>query len=236
MMTSRNITVFLTSGTKKLELDEPFLTGHDTTIQLKRATVFWKFRNVTKANGNYYFDKKSSTPGGATETKTLDDGYWDFELLKKRLGEEKIELEASVHDNKCLLKNTNTGTTIDLKTFGKLLGFNANTTIPTGQTPEAPHPVDVNLGLRYLTIGCDLADSFRNVNINGGVDTNITYLPIPPGTRLNSTVSVYENHPVVLTKEDIVTEMTFTLGSNITNEVEADVLLNLVVSGIKEYN
>ncbi len=235
MMTSRNITVFLTSGTKKLELDEPFLTGHDTTIQLKRATVFWKFRNVTKANGNYYFDKKSPTPGGASERKTLDDGYWDFGLLKKRLGEEKIELEASVHDNKCLLKNTNAGA-IDLKTFGKLLGFNANTTIPNGRTPEAPHPVDVNLGLRYLTIGCDLADSFRNVNINGGVDTNITYLPIPPGTRLNSTVSVYENHPVVLTKEDIVTEMTFTLGSNITNEVEADVLLSLVVNGIKEYN
>ena len=76
----------------------------------------------------------------------------------------------------------------------------------------------------------------RNVNTDGGVDTNITYLPIPPGTRLNSTASVYENHPVVLTKEDIVTEMTFTLGSNITNEVKADVLLNLVVSGIKEYN
>ncbi len=234
MMTSRNITVFLTSGTKKLELDEPFLTGHDTTIQLKRATVFWKFQNVTRANGNYYFDKQLSSPS-SNERKTLDDGYWDFELLKKRLGEEKIELEASVHDNKCLVKNTNTET-VDLKSFGKLLGFNANTTIPKGQTPEAPHPVDVNLGLRYLTIGCDLADSFRNVNIGGGVDTNIAYLPIPPGTRLNSTVSMYENHPVVLTKEDIVTEMTFTLGSNITNEVEADVLLNLVVSGIKEYN
>ncbi len=165
----------------------------------------------------------------------MDDGYWDFELLKKRLGEEGIELTARVHDNKCLLKNTN-AETIDLKTLGKLLGFNANTTVPTGQTPEAPHQVDVNLGLRYLTIGCDLADSFRNVNTDGGVDTNITYLPIPPGTRLNSTASVYENHPVVLTKEDIVTEMTFTLGSNITNEVKADVLLNLVVSGIKEYN
>ncbi len=234
-MTSRNITVFITGGTKKLELDEPFLTGHDTTIQLKRATVFWKFRNVTRANSNYYFDKQSLTQGGANERKTLDGGYWDFELLKKRMEEEKIELEASVHDNKCLLKNTNTET-IDLKNFGKLLGFNVDTTIPTGQTPEAPHPVDVNLGLRYLTIACDLADTFRNVDINGGVDANIAYLPIPPGTRLNSTVSMYENHPVVLTKEDIVTEMTFTMGSNITNEVEVDVLLNLVVSGIREYN
>ncbi len=233
MTTSRNITVFLTSGTKKVDLDEPFLTGHDTTIQLKRATVFWKFQNVTKANGNNYF-QLSTTPLRDGK-KTLDDGYWDLELLKKRLGEEKIELTASVHDNKCLLKNTNTET-VDLKTFGKLLGFNANTTVPTGQTPEALNQVDVNLGLRYLTIGCDLADSFRNVNTDGGVDTNITYLPIPPGTRLNSTVSVYENHPVVLTKEDIVTEMTFTLGSNITEEVKADVLLNLVVSGIKEYN
>ncbi len=233
MTTSRNITVFLTSGTKKVDLDELFLTGHDTTIQLKRATVFWKFQNVTKANGNNYF-QLSTTPLSDGK-KTLDDGYWDFELLKKRLGEEGIELTARVHDNKCLLKNTNVET-VDLKTFGKLLGFNANTSVPTGQTPEAPYQVDVNLGLRYLTIGCDLADSFRNVNTDGGVDTNITYLPIPPGTRLNSTVSVYENHPVVLTKEDIVTEMTFTLGSNITEEVKADVLLNLVVSGIKEYN
>ncbi len=232
MMTSRNITVFITGGAKKLELDEPFLTGHDTTIQLKRATVFWKFRNITSTNGNSYFDKVSS--GGVSERKTLDEGYWDFELIKKRLEEEKIELEASVHDNKCLLKNTNTET-INLKNLGKLLGFNVDTTIPTGQTPEAPHPVDVNLGLRYLTIACDLADTFRNVDINGGVDANIAYLPIPPGTRLNSTVSMYENHPVVLTKEDIVTEMTFAVNSNITNEVEVDVLLNLVVSGIKEY-
>ncbi len=233
MTTSRNITVFLTSGTKKVDLDEPFLTGHDTTIQLKRATVFWKFQNVTKANGNNRFEKKPI--GGASETKTLDDGYWDFELLKKRLGEEGIELTARVHDNKCDLKNTNPET-VNLKTFGKLLGFNSNTSIPTGQTPEAPNQVDVNLGLRYLTIGCDLANSFRNVNTDGHVDTNITYLPIPPGTRLNSTVSVYENHPVVLTKEDIVTEMTFMLGSNISEEVKADVLLNLVVSGIKEYD
>ena len=232
-MTSRNITVFITGGTKRLELDEPFLTGHDTAIQLKRATVFWKFRNVTRANGNYYFDKVGVPPAN-DERKTFDDGYWDFELIKKRLEEEKIELEASVHDNKCLLKNTNTET-INLKNFGKLLGFNVDTTIPTGQTPETPHPVDVNLGLRYLTIACDLADTFRNVDINGSADANIAYLPIPPATRLNSTASMYENHPIVFTKEDIVTEMTFTVNSNISSEVEADVLLNFVVDGIKEY-
>ncbi len=231
-MTSRNITVFITDGTKKLILDEPFLTGHDTTIQLKRATVFWRFRNITDANNNNYFEKAITSTD--SEARTFDDGYWDFELIKKRLEEEKIELEASVHDNKCLLKNTNTET-INLKNFGKLLGFNVDTTIPTGQTPEAPHPVDVNLGLRYLTVACDLADTFRNVDINGSADANIAYLPIPPATRLNSTASMYENHPIVFTKEDIVTEMTFTVNSNISSKVEVDVLLNFVVDGIKEY-
>ena len=234
MMTSRNITVFITGGTKKLKLDEPFLTGHDTTIHLKRATVFWKFQNITTTNDNSYFDKVVSGGGGGNERKTFDDGYWDFELIKKRLEEEKIELEASVHDNKCKVKNTNTET-INLKNFGKLLGFDADTTIANDKTLKASHPVDVNLGLRYLTIACDLADTFRNVDINGSVDANIAYLPVPSATRLNSTASMYENHPLVLTKEDIVTDMTFTVDSNITNEVEVDVLLNLVVSGIKEY-
>ncbi len=230
-MTSRNITVFITDGTKKLQLDEPFLTGHNTTIQLKRATVFWRFRNITTANNNNYFDKVVS---GGNERKTFDDGYWDFELLKERLEEEKIELIQKVHDNKCKVNNKNSET-INLKNFGKLIGFDADTTVANGETPESPHSVDVNLGLRYLTIACDLADTFRNVDINGSADANIAYLPIPPATRLNSAASMYENHPVVLTKEDIVTEMTFTVNSNISSEVEVDVLLNLVVNGIKEY-
>ncbi len=105
MMTSRNITVFLTSGTKKLELDEPFLTGHDTTIQLKRATVFWKFQNVTKANGNIIL-KRSQLVVVLVKGRRWMMGTGILSFLKKRLGEEKIELEASVHDNKCLLKNT----------------------------------------------------------------------------------------------------------------------------------
>ncbi len=226
-MTSRNIAVFVTGGTKKLVLDEPFLSRIGTTIQLKQATVFWKFKNITIANNEYM--------KGSTEKKTLDVGYWDFELIKERLKGEKIVLTANVYDNTCDVDNKN-NETINLKNLGVLLGFNADTTIVKG-IAKSPKAVDVNLGLRYLTIACDLANSFRNVDTNGSVNTNIAYLPIPPGTRLNSTVSIFnENHPIVPVKEDIVTEMTFTVNSNISIDVDVDVLLNLVVNGIqKEY-
>ncbi len=224
-MTSRNIAVFITGGTEKVILEEPFLTGHDTTIQLKQATVFWKFKNITDDNKKFVI---------GTEEKTLGKGYWDFELLKERLAGEKIDLTPNMYDNTCEVNNKNTET-LNLKNFGELLGFDVDTTMVKG-IASSPNAVDVNLGLRYLTITCDLVNSFRNVDINGNVNTNIAYLPIPPGTRLNSTVSVYnENHPTVPVKEDIVTEMTFTVNSNISISVEVDVLLNLVVDGIREY-
>ncbi len=231
MMTSRNIAVFVTGGTKKLILEEPFLTGHDTTIQLKQATVFWKFKNITDANNKFEIVKSSGN-----EEKTIGERYWDFELIKERLKGENIALTANVHDNTCDVNNKN-NETINLKNFGKLLGFDADTTIANGIV-KSRHAVDVNSGLRYLTITCDLVNAFRNVDINGSVNTNIAYLPISPGTRLNSSVSIYNNgnHPSVPVKEDIVTEITFTIDSNIPIPVDVDVLLNLVVDGIqKEY-
>ena len=90
IMTSRNIAVFVTGGTKKLILDEPFLTRFGTTLQLKRATVFWKFKNITTANNKF-------TVG--TEEKELGVGYWDFEFIKERLEAETINLTANVHVN-----------------------------------------------------------------------------------------------------------------------------------------
>ncbi len=130
MMTSRNIVVFITGGTEKLILDEPFLTGHDTTIQLKQATVFWKFENITSTNDEF----EKVITGSDNEKKTFGEGYWDFELIKDRMEEENIFLTPTVHNNRCEINNKNTET-INLKNFGKLLGFNADTTIPNGKTP-----------------------------------------------------------------------------------------------------
>ena len=222
-MTSRNINVFVTGGTKKLTLKDPFLTQKGTTIQLKSATVFWNFENVTSTNNKYAV---------GTSQKEIGTGYLDFELIKERLKEDKINLTAVIHDNMCDIENQN-DTTVNLKKFGKLLGFPENQPVLANTVTRSPHSVDVNRGLRYLKVTCDLANPLKNVDTDGNTNTNISYLPIPPGTRLNSTVSSFnENHPVVFVKEDIVTEMTFTVTPNINIPVDVDVLLNLVVNGI----
>ena len=156
-MTSRNINVFVTGGTKKLTLNEPFLTRKGTTIQLKRATVFWKFKNVTSANNKY-------TVGG--DEKEISVGYWDFELIKEQLKADKINLTANIHDNTCDVENK-TGKTVNLTKFGELLGFPTNTSIANDAViTKSPKAVDVNRGLRYLKVTCDLANLLKNFLIS----------------------------------------------------------------------
>jgi hypothetical protein len=164
--------------------------------------------------------------------KELSEGYWDFELIKERLKGDKINLTANIHNNTCDVENKS-GATVNLKRFGELLGFPTDTSIPQDTVTKSSKAVDVNFGLKYLTVTCDLANPRRNVDTDGSTSTNIAYLPIPPGTRLNSPVSGFNHHPIVPVKEDIVTEITFTVSSKIPHiSVDVDVLLNLVVNGI----
>ena len=144
-MISRNITVFVTGGTKKLTLNEPFLTRNDTTIQLKQATVFWKFKNVTLTNSKYHFG--TDKDGNREADKFLAPGYWDFELIKERLKEDKVNITPTIHDNKCIVQNTN-AKTLNLDTIGELLGYPQNEPILSGSSFQSPQAVDVNRGLK----------------------------------------------------------------------------------------
>ena len=120
---------------KEITLDQPFLTRNDTTIQLKQTTVFWNFKNVTSANNKYAID---------TTEKEISEGYW--ELIKERLKIDKINLTAIIPNNTCDVQNKN-GKTVNLKNFGKLLGFPANENIPHDTVLRSPNAVDVNHGL-----------------------------------------------------------------------------------------
>ena len=222
----KNISVFIEGGAKTLKFKKPIVT-YASVLTVKEVSVFWKFKNITDAIDNRKFIIKGPTDTD-NEDKTFEEGYWDFQQIKERLEGEKLELSMNVHDNTCTISN-NTAKTVNLVKFGKLLGFPENHDLPTG-TSTSPNPVDVNHGLRWLTVTCDLIDSSKNTDLNGDRSTILAYLPITPGTRLNSNCYVYErDYTSRPAKNDIVSEMKFTVNSNISEKVDVNILMNIAL-------
>ena len=222
----KNISVFIQGGTKTLKFTKPVAT-YGSLLAAKEVTVFWNFKNITNVLDNGKF---SITTGSVTEEKTLGEGYWDFQQLKERLDGEKLKLSMNVHDNTCSIVN-NTGGKVNLKKFGKLLGFSEDHKLSAGAS-ASPNPVDVNHGLRWLTVTCDLIDSSKNTDLNGNQSEVLAFLPITPGTRLNSNCYVYERDAYAWrpAKNDVVSEMKFTVKSNIPDvKVDVDILMNIAL-------
>ena len=231
----KNISVFIEGGAKTLKFENPIVT-YASLLAAKEVTVFWNFKNITSDIDNGKFIITGENSNGSLiikdktrEEKALGEGYWDFQQLKERLEGEGLELSMNVHDNTCSIKNT-VGSIVDLKKFGKLLGFPENHRLPVGTT-ASPNPVDVNHGLRWLTVTCDLIDSSKNTGLNGDQSTVLAFLPITPGTRLNSNCYVYERDAYAWrpAKNDVVSEMKFTVNSNISEKVDVNILMNIAL-------
>ena len=217
----KNISVFLRGESTTVTFDR-HVAAYASFLIAKEATVFWKFKNITGEhdNGKYMV---------GSEEKTLNPGYWDFQLLKEHLETNKVEIELNAYDNKCRIKNKNTDD-VDLKKLGKLLGFPENHVLSANSTETSPKAVDINHGLRYLTVACDFIDEAKN-SWRGGDSTILAFIPVTPGTRLNSTSYVYEKKGAPrYTKNAIVSNMTFTVKSNVPGlKVDADILMDITL-------
>ena len=225
-ITMKNISVYIQGGTTTLNFRKPIAT-YGSLLAAKEVTVFWNFKNITNEldNGKFVIKKVSGD-----EEKTLGEGYWDFQQIKERLEGEKLKLSMNVHDNTCSIVNDNSEK-VDLKKFGKLLGFPENHELNANSTTASPKAVDVNHGLRWLTVTCDLIDSTKNTGLKGNESEVLAFLPITPGTRLNSNCYVYERDAYAWrpAKNDVVSEMKFTVKSNISEKVDVDILMNIAL-------
>ena len=221
----KNISVHIKKGEKTTFTFKKPIATYGTRIAAKKVTVFWNFKNITSTIGNHTFTITNSSP----PEKTINDGYYDFEQLKTRLENDKIELQMNAYDNTCTIDNKNSST-VNLKKLGSLLGFAENHQL-AGKTNEASsNAVDVNHGLRWLTVTCDLIDPSKNIDLDGEESNILAFLPITPGTRLNSNCYVYERENAWrAAKNAIVSEMVFTVNSNITEKVDVDILLDLAL-------
>ena len=219
----KNISVLIEGSAKKtFKFKKPIIT-YGTRLAAKEVTVFWNFKNITSAIGNNAFGIKDSAD------KTINDGYYDFQDLKTRLEEDKLELQINTYDNTCTVENKNTEE-VDLKKLGLLLGFPENHKVTGKATEVSPKPVDVNHGLRYLTVTCDLIDQTKNIDLDGNESNILAFLPITPGTRLNSNCYVYErDNAWRAAKNSIVSKMEFNVTSNISEKVDVNILLDLAL-------
>ena len=218
----KNISVLIEGTAKKtFKFKKPIVT-YGTRLAAKEVTVFWNFKNII-AIGNNTFGIKNSTD------KIINDGYYDFQDLKTRLEEDKLELQINTYDNTCTVENKNTEEA-DLKKLGLLLGFPENHKVSGKATEVSPKPVDVNHGLRYLTVTCDLIDQTKNIDLDGNESNILAFLPITPGTRLNSNCYVYErDNAWRAATNSIVSEMEFNVTSNISEKVDVNILMDLAL-------
>ena len=107
----KNISVLIEgTATKTFRFKKPIVT-YGTRLAAKEVTVFWNFKNITSTIGNNTYGIKGSAD------KTINDGYYDFQGLKTRLEEDKIELQINTYDNTCTVENKNTEE-VDLKKLG----------------------------------------------------------------------------------------------------------------------
>ena len=220
----KNISVLIEGSGKKFKFKKPIVT-YGTRIAAKEVTVFWNFKNITSTIGNNTFVIKNKSE----DIETINDGYYDFQTLKEHLKLNNLELQMNTYNNTCTIENKNAAT-VDLKKFGKLLGFPENHEVTAGTSAASPKPVDVNHGLKYLTVTCDLIDPSKNIDLEGEESNILAFLPITPGTRLNSNCYVYERDDAWrAAKNAIVAEMEFEVTSNISPKVDVTILLNLAL-------
>ena len=220
----KNISVHIKKGEKTTFTFKKPIATYGTRIAAKEVTVFRNFKNITNTIGNHTFTITNSSP----PEKTISDGYYDFEPLKSRLENDKLELQMNAYDNTCIIDNKNS-TTVNLKKLGVLLGFAEDHQLAAKTNEASSNSVDVNHGLRWLTVTCDLIDPSKNIDLDGE-ESNILALPITPGTRLNSSCYVYERENAWrAAKNAIVSEMVFTVNSNISEKVDVDILLDLAL-------
>ena len=207
----------LDTGKHFVCLDRFITTRYESRTHVKNIGIFWKFKNVLK-NAN---DRITRVP------ITFGEGYWSFNMISEKLGESNIQLERNRYDNTCKICSTKQ---LNLLNFGPLLGFPVNKVIQANTWTNSPSNVDVNLGLRYVTVGCDCVDTDRNFDSNGRRSKIIATIPVTSEQSSNSSVTFYDNiHSEVSVLNGDHNIFEFDVNTNIGNKVGLNIMFEVYV-------
>ena len=175
----------LDTGKHDIFLQRCITTKYGEKIHVKNISVLWKYKNIlTNDNDLIKFPDHPAT-GVA-----LEEGYWTFNMIADRLSESGITLERHKHDNRCTILSSKK---LDLYRFGPLLGFPENTIIPKNTKSKSPFAVDINRGLRHVTLGCNCVNTDRNFDTHGNPSRVFARIPVTTEQSLNESVTSYDN-------------------------------------------
>ena len=200
----------LNTGKQAVYLDRFITTKYESRLRVKNIGIFWKFKNVLK-NVN---DKITGV--------TLGEGYWSFNMISEKLSESNIQLERN--------RRIHSPRQLSLFNFGPLLGFPVNTVIQANTWTNSSSNVDVNLGLRYVTVGCNCVDTNRNFDSSGKRSKVIATIPVTSEQSLNESVTFYDNirsEVSVLNRDHNMLEFDF--NTNIGNKVGLNIMFEVYV-------
>ena len=113
-------------------------------------------------------------------------------MMAGKLAESDVKLVRNRYDNtfKIFPKDTD----VRLRNPGPMLGFSENATVRANTWTNSPSNVDVNLGLRYVTVECSSVDTDRNFDRYRKRSKVIVTLPVTTEQSLNSSVTHYRGH------------------------------------------
>ena len=215
----KKLSLLLNSGKNEVYLDGFIRTGTDSKMEVRNAAVYWNFRNITK-NFN-----DTVTLTSTSKNIIFGEGYWTFHMMAERLAESDVKLDRNRYDNTCKIFSKDSD--LNLKNLAPLLGFPKDKVIQANAWTTSSN-VDVNLGLRYVTVECSSVDTDRNFDRNGKKSKVIATLPVTTEQSLNSSVTHYRD----LTSEVAVVNgdhnlFEFKVGTNLGKEVDLRVMLEL---------
>ena len=201
--------LFVKSGIKnKCYLEDNLRCKTTSSITLNNATLFWSYKNVRK--------NVNDTVTYGSDVIIFDEGYWTFDMIQEKLREKKILLKFNPYDNTCKIYSDKT---LNLKSFGSLLGFSSSYTVLPKAWKTSLSAVDVNLGLRYITLNCEAVNSTKNFNRQGRRNHTLFTFPVLPNQNLGSAVTYFSNiGSVTPMNNGLFNSLTFTIGSNINDD------------------
>ena len=207
------------NGEGILCLKDALVITEPSEIILESATVYWNYNNISN-------DKEDFVTVGGTKI-SLEHGYYNFDDLKGVLENHGVDLVGKTPTGKCEIT---VGSITNFEELGVLLGLPSNTELTGTSTPD--DMVNINRGLRRISIECDIVDRHSNIGIDGQPSKTISNIPIPTDKTLKGTLTHHMLNSTVKVNRGTFHSLKFNVTSNV-ERYAGDVFLELYIKHSK---